>query len=95
MLLHDGSFRPFVARIELELAIYFGYTRTFPIEGSVMHKDWRTFEMEEHIGLVVFEHLRDEFRIHVGEVDFLEVLVQHHDGFVEFFLGSISHCGFW
>jgi len=45
-----------------------------------------TFKMKQHIRLVVLEHLRYKLRVHICEVDFLQVLVEHHDGFVEFFL---------
>lgn len=31
-----------------------------------------TFKMEEHVRLVVLEHLRDELGVHVLRVDFLE-----------------------
>jgi hypothetical protein len=46
--------------------------------------------VEEHVGLVVFEHLRHELRIHVCYIDLLEVLVQCHDGFVQLFLGIVQ-----
>lgn len=42
--------------------------------------------MEQNIGLVVLEHLRYQFHIHVLDVDFLQILVQHHDRFIEFLL---------
>jgi hypothetical protein len=42
--------------------------------------------MEENIGLVVVEHLSHELRIHIRNVDLLQVLVKHHDSLVEFLL---------
>jgi len=65
--------------------------------------------MEENVGLVVFEHLGNKLDIHVLDVDFLrsaisnermeakpdylEVLIQEHDSFIEFLLqsGQWSH----
>lgn len=45
--------------------------------------------MEQDVGLIVLEHLRDKLCVHVLDVDLLKVLVQHHDGFVQFLLFSI------
>jgi hypothetical protein len=42
--------------------------------------------MEEDIRLIVLEHLSHKFRVHVLNVDLLEVFVQHHDGLIEFLL---------
>jgi hypothetical protein len=42
--------------------------------------------MEEDIRLVVFEHLRDKLRVHILDVDFLEILVEHHDRFIQLLL---------
>ena len=37
-----------------------------------------TFQVEQHVGLVVFEHLSDQFDIHIVNIDFLlEVLVEN------------------
>lgn len=66
-----------------------------------------TFEVKEHVGSVVLEHLSDKFDVHVLDIDilwylalaasvaksskvsYLEVLVQDHDCFIEFFLMDI------
>ena len=32
---------------------------------------WLTFQVEQNIGLVVLEHLRHEFHVHILNVDFL------------------------
>ena len=45
-----------------------------------------TFKVEEDVGLVVFEHLSYELRVHVLDVDFLQILVQHHNGLIKFLL---------
>jgi hypothetical protein len=45
-----------------------------------------TFQVEKNVGLVVLEHLRHELCVHVLNVDLLQVLVQHHDGLVQFLL---------
>ncbi len=48
--------------------------------------------MEQHVGLVVLEHLCHELDVHVADVDLLQVLVQDCDRFVELFLWSLfSH----
>lgn len=67
--------------------------------------------MEQHVGLIVLEHLSHQFDIHVLDVDllyfiemlpitaalgkgiYLQLLVHHHDGFVEFLLLIISMLG--
>jgi hypothetical protein len=46
--------------------------------------------VEEDIGLVVFEHLRDKLGVHVLDVDFLEILVEHHDRLIQLFLRLFS-----
>ena len=46
--------------------------------------------MKKNVGLVVLEHLSYELRVHVLDVDLLEVLVQHHDGLVQFLLCLVS-----
>ena len=46
--------------------------------------------MEQNVGLIVLEHLCDKLRVHVLDVDLLEVLVQHHDGLVQFLLCLVS-----
>lgn len=61
----------------------------------------RTLQVEENIGLVVFEHLGDKFDVHVLDVNlldgirssllpkrtaYLDALVHHHDSLVEFLL---------
>jgi hypothetical protein len=46
--------------------------------------------VEEDIGLVVFEHLRDKLGVHVLDVDFLEILVEHHDSLIQLFLRLFS-----
>lgn len=51
-----------------------------------------TFEMEQDIGLVILEHLRHKLGVHVLDVDFLEILVQHHNGFVQLLLWRVSAC---
>jgi hypothetical protein len=48
----------------------------------------RTFEMEENIGLVVLEHLSHQLRVHVLDVDLLQILVEHHDCLIQFLLGA-------
>lgn len=48
--------------------------------------------MKEDVGLVVFEHLSNQFHIHILDVDFLEAAVHHHDGFIEFLLCSRQPC---
>jgi hypothetical protein len=48
--------------------------------------------VEKDIGLVVLEHLSHELCIHVLDVDLLEVLVQHHNGLVQFFLQRDQLC---
>ena len=48
--------------------------------------------MEEYVGLVVLEHLGHQLSVHVLDVDLLEVLVQHHDGLVQFLLCLVSVC---
>jgi hypothetical protein len=53
-----------------------------------IHQGKRTFKMKENIRLVVLEHLAHELRVHVGEVDFLQVLVKLHHDFVQFFLST-------
>lgn len=55
--------------------------------------DLVTFEMEQNIGLVVLEHLRNKLGIHVLDVYLLQVLVQHHDGFVQLFLSFLLEHG--
>lgn len=45
-----------------------------------------TFKVEEDIGLIVLEHLCHKLRIHVLDVDLLQVLVEHHDGLIQFLL---------
>jgi len=39
--------------------------------------------MEQHIRLIVLEHLCDQFDIHVLYVDLLQIPIHHHDGFVQ------------
>lgn len=45
-----------------------------------------TFEVKQDIGLIVLEHLRNKLRVHILDVDLLEVLIQHHNSLVEFLL---------
>jgi hypothetical protein len=42
--------------------------------------------MEEDVRLVVLEHLSHELCVHILNVDFLEVLIQHHNRLVQFLL---------
>jgi hypothetical protein len=53
---HDGSFNPSVAALQSEQT----RARRRP-----------TFQMDEHVGLVVLEHLRHELDVHVLDVDLL------------------------
>lgn len=39
--------------------------------------------MKQHIALIILKHLRHQLRVHVGNVDLVEVLAQDLDGFVE------------
>jgi hypothetical protein len=71
---YAGSFKPFVAEA---VSRYYSI-----IDLDAMH----TFEMEEDVGLIILEHLSYKLRVHVLDVDFLEVLVQHHDSLVQFLL---------
>lgn len=78
-IIHAGSFRPFVA--------------VSYCQPSCSAHVWAgpcTFKVEKDIGLIVLEHLSDEFRVHVLDVDLLEVLVKHHDGLVQFLLHVVS-----
>ena len=45
-----------------------------PLSGIQDERLWRgrTFKMKENVGLVVLEHLRNQFHIHVLDVHFLE-----------------------
>jgi hypothetical protein len=49
-----------------------------------------TFKVEEHIGLVVLEHLSDQLHIHVLNVHLLETPIHYHHRFVEFLLYIVS-----
>lgn len=40
--------------------------------------------MEEHVGLIVLEHLSHELDVHILDIDLLEALVHNDDGLVEF-----------
>ncbi len=42
--------------------------------------------MEQHIGLIVLEHLGYELDIHILNIDLLKALVHDHNGLVEFLL---------
>jgi hypothetical protein len=42
--------------------------------------------MKEHIRLVVLEHLRNEFDVHIVDVDLLKIFVKQHNRLVEFLL---------
>lgn len=53
---------------------------------SRLAQSLNTFKVEQNVGLVVLEHLGNELRVHVLDVDLLEILVQHHDSLVQFFL---------
>lgn len=56
---HDGSFK-------LSVAIK-SASRPIPKQTIVP-----TFQVKEHVGLIVLEHLRDEFDIHILDIDFLQ-----------------------
>jgi len=44
---------------------------------------WKyTFEMEEHVRLVILEHLRDQLDVHVLDVDLLEALIHGQDSLI-------------
>ena len=45
-----------------------------------------TFKVEQHIGLIVLEHLRHKFYVHILDIDLLQILIQHHNRLIEFLL---------
>ena len=51
--------------------------------------------MEEDVRLVVLEHLGHKLGVHVLDIDLLEVLVQHHDGLIQFFLHQSQPCCYY
>lgn len=71
--LQAGSFKPFVAVI---CQCLFG--------NAIVKRP--TFEVKENVGLVILEHLSDQLRVHVVDVDLLKILIEHHDRFIEFLL---------
>lgn len=77
-LTHEGSLR-------LSVAMYTTNLDQALLKRSITERR-PTFQMEEHVRLIVLEHLSNKLNIHILDVDFLQTLVHHDDRLVEFLL---------
>jgi hypothetical protein len=68
-----------------------GYSFSAMLFRIIRHTE-HTFEVEENVGLVVLEHLSHQLRVHVLDVDLLQILVEHHNRLVQFLLQQDQCC---